>query len=62
VIKVNENERQARIAEVRRVAAMPKTDHICMQPGCSECDHNVQVQCARNSMKELHPRAKWMWN
>jgi hypothetical protein len=58
---MDENERQAIIAEVRAVAAMTKTDHFCSRV-CAECDRNTQIQMARNAMAELHPRARWMWN
>jgi hypothetical protein len=42
------------IAEDRRIAAMDKTEHFCSKANCAECDHNTQVQMARNRVAELH--------
>lgn len=45
---MNVTERQRIIAEDRRIAALPKSEHFCIRPGCAECNENTRVQMARN--------------
>lgn len=42
-----------------RLACRPKTDHLCLAPGCEECTRNTETQMARNRVKfwmETQPR------
>jgi hypothetical protein len=36
-----------------------KTKHLCQRPHCGECDRNLKIQCARNSLAAYCRMPAW---